>query len=190
MRSAECGVDISPRGRYKTFYRTNGTPQLQTADPPKSSVLDRVLRAANRAVDTERLQRSASVTAGSMEKFPKGLLNPGVPTSTSGIAVGTAATGWCARVLGVECPTAREFMFNLFFTSYGVWMLLPLSVALLLVYRLVGPPEVRVRRASHACALAAGQASWSMYMNGALHVAEGSQFVCALCTFAVSLSLL
>ncbi|CAM9991491.1 unnamed protein product [Hapterophycus canaliculatus] len=80
-----------------------------------------------------------------MEKFPKGLLNPGVPTSTSGMAAGATATGWCARLLGVECPTTREFMFNLFFTSYGVWMLLPLSVALLLVYRLVGPPEVDER---------------------------------------------
>ncbi|CAN0043781.1 unnamed protein product [Scytosiphon promiscuus] len=80
-----------------------------------------------------------------MDKFPKGLLNPGASTPTSGIAAGAAAAGWCARALGVECPTAREFMFNLFFTSYGVWMLLPLSVALLLVYRLVGPPEVDER---------------------------------------------
>lgn len=86
-----------------------------------------------------------------MDKFPKGLLNPGASTSMPGIAAG--ATGWCARVLGVECPTTREFMFNLFFTSYGVWMLLPLSVALLLVYRLVGPPEVRMMRAFHVCVL-------------------------------------
>ena len=70
-------------------------------------------------------------------KFPPGLLNPG----TSGAAVDGAAH-WCMRLLGVECPNRQEFIFNVFFTSHGVWMLLPLSVVLLLLYRLVGPPEV------------------------------------------------
>ncbi|CAN0376370.1 unnamed protein product, partial [Ectocarpus fasciculatus] len=75
-----------------------------------------------------------------MNNFPPGLLNPGVSTSAS-----VAAAGWCVRVLGVECPTGRELIFNVFFTGYGVWMLLPLSIILLLVYRLVGPPEVDER---------------------------------------------
>lgn len=80
------------------------------------------------------------LAAAMTSKFPPGLLNPGA----SSAAAGAAAAGWCSRVLGVECPTRRDLIFNLFFTSYGVWMLLPLSALLLVVYRLVGPPEVCV----------------------------------------------
>ncbi|CAB1100979.1 unnamed protein product [Ectocarpus sp. CCAP 1310/34] len=76
-----------------------------------------------------------------MNSFPPGLLNPGVSTSAS-----VATAGWCVRLLGVECPTGRELIFNVFFTGYGVWMLFPLSIILLLVYRLVGPPEVCMAR--------------------------------------------
>lgn len=76
-------------------------------------------------------------------KFPPGLLNPG-PLAP--------ASGFCERFLRVECPSGREFVFNLFFSSYGVWMLLPLSVLLLLVYRLVGPPEV--------CGMGGGRCVW------------------------------
>lgn len=76
-------------------------------------------------------------------KFPPGLLNPG-PSAP--------ASGFCERFLRVECPSGREFVFNLFFSSYGVWMLLPLSVLLLLVYRLVGPPEVCGVGAGGVCA--------------------------------------
>lgn len=70
-------------------------------------------------------------------KFPPGLLNPGNSAAADG------AAHWCVRFLGVECPNRREFIFNVFFSSRGVRMLLPLSVVLLLLYRLVGPPEVR-----------------------------------------------
>lgn len=72
-------------------------------------------------------------------KFPPGLLNPGseaTETSTED------AASWCIRVLGFSCPTRRELLWNVFFTSYGVWLLIPLSISILLVYRLVGPPEV------------------------------------------------
>lgn len=69
-------------------------------------------------------------------KFPPGLLNPGHSAAADGVA------HWCVRFLGIECPTRQEFIFNLFFSSRGVWMLLPFSVVLLLLYRLVGPPEV------------------------------------------------
>ena len=69
-------------------------------------------------------------------KFPPGLLNPGPSAAADG------AAHWCVRFLGVECPNRREFIFNVFFSSRGVWMLLPFSVVLLLLYRLVGPPEV------------------------------------------------
>jgi len=70
-------------------------------------------------------------------KFPPGLLNPGQLASGE-------SRDLCARVLGVACPTGREFVYNLFFSGYGIWMLFPLSVLLLLLYRLVGPPEVCV----------------------------------------------
>lgn len=74
-------------------------------------------------------------------KFPQGLLNPGpsiVPTRVLG-----EGPSWCVRTLGVACPNRRELLYNLFLSSGGVWLLLPLSVVVLLLYRLVGPPEVR-----------------------------------------------
>ena len=72
-------------------------------------------------------------------KFPPGLLNPGSEATVSSTE---DAASWCVRVLGFSCPTTRELLWNVFFTSYGVWLLIPLSIAILLVYRLVGPPEV------------------------------------------------
>lgn len=69
--------------------------------------------------------------------FPPGLLNP----SVVGSAAGEAAT-WCKWLFNTECPTWERFLFNLFFTGHGVWLLLPLSFTILILYRLVGPPEV------------------------------------------------
>lgn len=69
--------------------------------------------------------------------FPPGLLNPSAVDS----AAGEAAT-WCKWLFNSECPTWQRFLFNLFFTGHGVWLLLPLSFTILLLYRLVGPPEV------------------------------------------------
>lgn len=65
--------------------------------------------------------------------FPPGLLNR---------ASDAAQASWCKWLLGAECNTRRDFFFNLFFTGHGIWLLLPLSFLLLIVYRLVGPPEV------------------------------------------------
>lgn len=100
---------------------------------------------------------SVTHTFPMISNFPPGLLNPGPSTP---------ATGFCARVLRVECPSGREFVFNLFFSSYGVWLLLPLSVFLLLVYRLVGPPEVRGVCVVVLCVLALPPPPWAAAMPG------------------------
>lgn len=79
-------------------------------------------------------------------KFPPGLLNPGAGGGSNAAAgVVGEVSSWCSWVLGpVACSTnRRQFIIDLLFSTRGVWMLLPLSFLLLLLYRLVGPPEVR-----------------------------------------------
>lgn len=71
-------------------------------------------------------------------KFPPGLLNPG-----GNMGAVDEVASWCVWVFGIECSNKREFILEMLFTTRGVWMLLPLSIVLLLLYRLVGPPEVR-----------------------------------------------
>ncbi|CAM9637484.1 unnamed protein product, partial [Discosporangium mesarthrocarpum] len=74
-------------------------------------------------------------------EFPPGLLNPGADPV---LAVGPHSS-WCFALLGAECTTRSDVLFNLLFTGNGVWLLLPASLALLLAYRLFGPPEVDER---------------------------------------------